>query len=67
MYPEMPEFYFFNIKIFLKLKFDLYACTQLQNKNLINLEYISLGCCILISKKTKLNNICKAHEFRNVP
>ena len=20
-----------------------------------------------VSKKTKLNNICKAHEFRNVP
>ena len=33
----MPEFYFFfNIKVFLEFKFQIYAYTQLKSKNLKN-------------------------------
>ena len=43
LHPEMPDFYYFNIKIFLQFKFQICAYTQLKSKILKNNKKNSQG------------------------
>ena len=43
LHPEMPIFYYFNIKIFLQFKFQICAYTQLKSKILKNNKKILRG------------------------